>query len=637
MKVTEEIKVRVDIVEIIGETVKLRRTGSAHTGFCPFHDNKNTPAFVVWPDTASWKCFGACNDGGDVFSFVMKKEGWDFRETVQYLARRAGVELAPPSPQQQQQHKEHARLLQLLTMVSEYYRQLLRENPAAQAAREHLEGRGILEESWVDFGLGYALPAWDSLRKHCAGQGYSDDSLVAAGVLVKKEDGKTFDRFRHRIMLPICDQRGQVVGFGARIVSTDDVPKFMNSPQSGLFDKGALLYGLERAYLPIREQGAAVLVEGYMDVIAAHQAGFANVVSAMGTALSEQQLRMLKRYAPRVVLALDSDVAGDRATLRSLSVAREKLDREYVPGFNPRGLLRNEGQLQLDIRVATLPPGMDPDELIAAEPDQWRALTSDAQPVVDYVMDVFTSGRDLSDSKTKAEIIDDIMPIIADVSHPAERADYQQKLARLLRVDERVLQSGRIHSRSGSARPAPTVSSLADSPGGMSDQLQNYLLAALMRQPDLLVRIDRSLRESGADALSSQDFSVTEFQGLFSQLQRSLHQAEMTPVEFMRRKIEPELQEYWETLWQQGEALMVEDERRGQDIVNAAIRLRRRNLGMWLYELQFLENAAREQGELEQAQSYQELTLRHTRALRGLQRLLWQYSRPLQSAGSGRA
>ncbi|MDP6793394.1 MAG: DNA primase [Anaerolineales bacterium] len=637
MKVTEEIKARVDIVEVIGETVKLRRTGSAYTGFCPFHDNKNTPAFVIWPDSGSWKCFGACNDGGDVFSFVMKKEGWDFRETLQFLARRAGVELSPPNPQQEQQRKERKRLLQLLTMVSKYYQRLLRENPAAQAAREHLKGRGISEKSQDEFGLGYALPAWEALRKHCATQGFTDDDLVSAGLLVKKEDGKTFDRFRHRIMLPICEQRGQVVGFGARIVSADDAPKFMNSPQTDLFDKGALLYGIERAYLPIREQGAAVLVEGYMDVIAAHQAGFANVVSAMGTALSEQQLRLLKRYAPSVVLALDPDVAGDRATLRSLSVARETLDRESVPAFNPRGLLRNEGHLQLDIRVVTLPAGMDPDELIAADPEHWRALTSDAQPIVDYVMDRFTVGRDLADSKTKAEIIDDIMPIIADVSHPAERADYQQKLARLLRVDERVIESGRGRSRSGSARPARAATPPASSPEATPDQLQNYLLAALLRQPDLLVRIDRSLRESGADALSSQDFSGPEFQGLFAQLQRSLHQAEMNPAEFMRNKIESGLLECWETLWQQGETLMVEDERRGQDVINAAVRLRRRNLGAWLQELQFLENAAREHGELEQAQVYQDLTMQHTRALGGLQRLLWQQKRSLQAVGSMRA
>ncbi len=633
MKVTEEIKARVDIVELIGETVKLRRTGSAHTGFCPFHDNKNTPAFVVWPDSGSWKCFGACNDGGDVFSFLMKKEGWDFREVLKYLARRTGVELTVPSPQQEQQRKERTRLLQLLNMVSEHYHHLLYESPAAQAAREHLHGRGISEASWDDFGLGYALPAWDALRKQCAAQGYSDDDLVAAGLLVKKDDGKTFDRFRHRIMLPIRDQRGQVVGFGARIVAVDDVPKFMNSPQTALFDKGALLYGLERAYLPIRDQGAAVLVEGYMDVIAAHQAGFTNVVSAMGTALSEKQLRLLKRYAPRVVLALDPDVAGDRATLRSLSVAREMLDRESVPAFNPRGLLRNEGQLQLDIRVATLPSGMDPDEFIAADAEQWRALTTDAQPVVDYVMDVFTAGRDLTDSKTKAEIIDDVMPIIADVSHPAERADYHQKLARRLHVDERVLQSGRARSRRASARAASAAAPSISAPEAAPDQLQNYLLAGLLRRPDLLARIDRTLRESGAKALSPQDFAGAEFQRLFAHLHRSLHQAEMTPAEFLRTRTEAGLQQCWESLWQQGEALAVEDERRGQDVINAAVRLRRRNLGAWLQELQFLENAAREQGEVEQANSYQQLTLQHTRALRGLQRLLWQHSNSLQAAG----
>ena len=192
--------------------------------------------------------------------------------------------------------------------------------------------------------------------------------------------------------MPICLQQGQVVGFGARVVDSDDQPKFMNSPQTAFFDKGSLLYGLDKAYMRIREERAAVLVEGYMDVIAAHQDGFTNVVSAMGTALTEKQLRLLKRYAPRVVLALDPDVAGDRATLRSLTVARQNLERESAPIFDPRGLLRDEGHLELDIRVATMPNEMDPDELIASDPESWRSLISKAPSIVDYVMGVFTTG-----------------------------------------------------------------------------------------------------------------------------------------------------------------------------------------------------------------------------------------------------
>ena len=626
MKVTEEIKSRVDIVEVVSETVKLRRAGSAHTGFCPFHDNKNTPAFVVWPDTGTWKCFGVCNDGGDVFSFLMKKEGWDFRETLEYLARLAGVQLDPPNPQKDKQLKERARLSQLLTMVSEYYHQLLCNSSVAQEAREHLKGRGIVNESWDDFELGYALPEWGALRQHCFEQGYTDDDLVYIGMLVKKEDGKSFDRFRNRIMIPIRDPKGQVVGFGARAIDVDDVPKFMNSPQTELFDKGALLYGLDLANLAIREHGTSVLVEGYMDVIVAHQSGFSNVVSAMGTALSEQQLRLLKRHAASVVLALDPDVAGDRATLRSLSVARDTFDRKVSPAFNPRGLLVNEGALQVDISVANLPAGMDPDEVIIDDPEQWRLLIRDAQPVVDYIMGVFTVGRDLSDSKTKAEIIDDIMPIISDVSHPVERADYLQKLARLLQVDERLLQGYRPRSRGGRVR-SPIVDLPPKSQSvSSSDQLETYVLAALLRQPELLVRIDRALREANAETLSPQDFSESEFQNLFIQLHRSLHQAERNPSEFLRSEVGPGLTECWEVLWEQGDKLWVNDERRGQDIVNAAIRLRLRNLSESLQELQVLGDAAAEQGETKQEKLYQKLTLQHTRALRGLQRFLWQYS-----------
>ena len=636
MKATEEIKSRLDIIEIIGETVKLRRTGNAYTGFCPFHDNKNTPAFVVWPDTGSWKCFGACNEGGDVFSFLMKKEGWEFLEALQYLSHRTGVELEHQSPQQENERQERRRMHHLLTLVSEYYHKLLIDNEAADRARKLLLQRGLSEETWGIFRLGYALSSWDELRKFCLGQGYSDDDLVSVGLLVKKDNGRVYDRFRDRIMMPICLQQGQVVGFGARVVGSDDQPKFINSPQTAFFDKGSLLYGIDKAYMRIREERAAVLVEGYMDVIAAHQDGFTNVVSAMGTALTEKQLRLLKRYAPRVVLALDPDVAGDRATLRSLSVARQNLERESAPIFDPRGLLRDEGHLELDIRVATMPNEMDPDELIASDPESWRSLISKAPSIVDYVMNVFTTGRDLQDSKVKAEIIDDIVPIISDVSHPAERADYMQKLARVLRVDERMIHMGKktgFGSRDNYNR-AISDSNEPQKHLEVIDELENYLVVAFLRKPEVVARVDRALREADSEVLSSRDFGITEYQRLFEIIKASINQAVTTPKEYIENNMDVGLHESWQELCYAGNELVLEDERRIQDVISSAIRLRSRNLRHWLTELQHLETGVRDQGNLAQAQDYQDLTLQYTRALRGLQSLLRDYSNPLSALGT---
>jgi DNA primase len=636
MKATEEIKSRLDITEIIGETVKLRRTGNAYTGFCPFHENKNTPAFVVWPDSGNWKCFGACNDGGDVFSFLMKKEGWEFFEALQYLGRRTGVELEHQTPQQENERQERLRMHNLLTTASEYYHKLLLDSEAADGARKLLLQRGLSEETWDRFGLGYALSSWDGLRNFCLGDGYSDDDLVSVGLLVKKDTGRVYDRFRDRIIMPICLQQGQVVGFGARVVDSANQPKFINSPQTMFFDKGSLLYGIEKSYMRIREERTAVLVEGYMDVIAAHQAGFTNVVSAMGTALTEKQLRLLKRYAPRVVLALDPDIAGDRATLRSLTVARQNLDRESSPVFDPRGLLRDEGHLELDIRVATMPDSMDPDELIASDSEAWRSLISEAQPVVDYVMSVFTTGRDLQDSKVKAEIIDDIVPIISDVSHPAERADYMQKLARTLRVDERMIHmrnTGTVNSKGNKNR---TLSDSDDQHHNIDvvDELENYLLVTMLRKPEVLTRVDRTLREAGSEVLSSRDFGLTEYQRLFDIIKDSINQAVTTPKQFIENNMDAGLQEIWKELSYAGNELVLEDERRIQDVISSAIRLRSRNLRQWLTDLQYLESGARDQGNLEQSQNYQSLTLQYTRALRGLQSLLRDYSDPLSALGT---
>ncbi|MGH2538607.1 MAG: DNA primase, partial [Candidatus Promineifilaceae bacterium] len=400
MSVTDEIKARLDIVELVSEYLPLRKSGSSYSGFCPFHPNSRTPAFVVFPDSQSWRCFGACAEGGDVFSFVMKKEAWDFKEALARLAERAGVALSEPRPEQKEQAAAEARLADLLAAAADYYHQLFLHAPQAAGARAYVEGRGLSAETVTTFQLGYALDSWDAGRNHLNAQGYDDEALTAAGLLtVNEEKESRYDRFRGRLMIPIRDAGGRTVGFGARALDAEAVPKYLNSPQTAAFDKGKTLFGLDLARRAIREARQAVVVEGYLDVMQAWQAGYRNVVAQMGTALTEAQLRLLKRYTRRFVIALDGDAAGAQATLRSLEVARGALAGEDEAGFDAHGLVRHESRLEADIRVVTLPAGTDPDELIRDDPAAWPGLVEAARPIVAHVIEVVTAGLDLSDPK----------------------------------------------------------------------------------------------------------------------------------------------------------------------------------------------------------------------------------------------
>ncbi len=436
----DEIKSRLDIVDIVSDYVELRRSGHNHSGFCPFHPNSRTPAFYVFPETQTWRCFGACAEGGDIFSFVMKKEGWDFKEALKELAARAGVQLKPLRPINKKKQAADEQKFILLDAAADYFHQLLLYAPEAKAARAYLKNRGLNAETIAAFRLGYALPSWDACRTHFSGQGYSDEDLLGVGVLTHNPDkGTTYDRFRNRFMIPIRNLDGRVIGFGARTMEKDGIPKYLNSPQTAVFDKSGVLYGLSSAKRHIREARQVVIVEGYMDVIQAWQGGFRNVVAQMGTALTERQLTMLKRYTKRFILALDADAAGQKATMRGLQVARETLDRESVSTFDARGLVKHEGRLKADIRIISMPDGKDPDNIIAENPSEWTKLLAEARPVVEYVISMATADLDMSDAKAKTAVAQQVIPLIKDISEPVERDHYWQALAQALKVDERAL------------------------------------------------------------------------------------------------------------------------------------------------------------------------------------------------------
>jgi len=598
----DDIKDRLDIVGVIGESVKLRKSGKNFVGFCPFHPNTRTPAFVVFPDSGTWRCFGACNEGGDIFKFVMKKEGWDFPETLRQLAVRAGVELKPRSPQQEAAEEASSRLRELLEAAVTFYRHNLNETPDGAPVLSYLRQRGLADEALESFEVGYAAAAWEACTNHLRDRGYTREEMLQAGIVSERESGGVFDRFRNRIMLPIRDPQGRMAGFGARVVNPEDSPKFLNSPQSALFDKGGLLYGLDKARKAIRSADRVVLVEGYMDVIALHQAGFANVVSPMGTALSEQQLRMLKRFTRNMILALDADAAGDTATLRGLSVARGALDRQADPVFDARGLVRHEGRLDADLRIVSLPAGQDPDEVVASGREAWENLIGGALTVVDYVLAVMTAKRDIDDPKAKAEIARQMLPLIEDVADPVEREAYRQNLARRLKVDERTLQGRRpTPARSRRGRPGRMSADEGEDAGvgarTSAAPLEGFCMGVLLSDPELLYRIDRQLQSLSEGRLAGEDFTGTERQVIFNAIRSALAQDEEEPARQVILSLDEPLAELAQVLQQAVADLSFDRPDVIEEVMSNFLRLRKRNLESNLTTLQMQVQTAQEEAE----------------------------------------
>ncbi|MFN3309427.1 MAG: DNA primase [Anaerolineales bacterium] len=600
MSVIEEIKSRVDIVELISESVTLRRTGKNYIGFCPFHSNTRTPSFVVFPESGTWRCFGQCNEGGDIFAFVMKKEGIDFSQALQILAQKAGVTLKPLTPQAVAEREEHEALRTLLEDAVTFYRHQLLNTEAGRQALAYLRQRGLQDETLEAFGIGYAPQRWDGLMQHFAAKGVEMQALLQAGLISESQEGRLHDRFRHRVMIPIRDEQGRMAGFGARVLDPNDVPKFLNSPQTPLFDKGQLLYGLDRARSSIREKDQAVLVEGYLDVIALHQAGFTNVVSPMGTALTEQQLFLLKRFTKRLVLALDADAAGEKATLRGLELARQAMDHSQDLVFDSHGLLRFEARLQADLRVATLPPGLDPDEVVQKDPQQWEQLIAAAKPIVVHVMETLAAQRDVNDPKQKNEIAAHVLPLIQEVSNPLERDAYLQRLARLLRVDERTLFSELTAVRKTLRRrpkaettPPPkqaTVTPLAHTPL----KLEEGILGILLRFPNLLYLMDRALQEEGLERLSPQDFSSAEHQTLLRLLQESLEQDILEPLQYVLSHLSLPMLEIGESILEKTKGLENNPRLLLDELLRLLLQCRKHQVNQQIDFLHFAQREAQE-------------------------------------------
>lgn len=622
MSAIDEIKSRIDIVDLVSESVQLRHSGKNYTGFCPFHPNTRTPSFVVFPSTGTWRCFGQCNEGGDIFSFTMKKQGLDFSEALKYLADKAGLQLKPPTPEEIVAEEEHAQLRALLEEAANYYHHQLRHSSDGLTALEYLKKRGVSDEIIDTFGLGYAPNAREALIQYFTAKGRSITQLQEGGLVSEREDGSIYDKFRHRIIFPIRDARGRMAGFGGRILDPNDIPKFLNSPQTPVFDKSALLYGLERARTPIRAMDQVVIVEGYLDVIALHQAGFTNTVSPMGTALTEHQLRILKRLTQRFILALDPDAAGDKATLRGLQLARQTMDRESEPVFDARGLLAHETRLQADIRVTTLPEGMDPDDVVKRDPTEWQRILDDAKPVVIHVMEILAAGRNVDDPKTKSEIANQVLPLINEIPNSIEREAYRQRLARLIKVDERLLAGGEATSRPTRRRARPARAETTEPEQGFVLRAGNALLEAhclgiLVRRPELVFHVDRALHEAHLTRVSRLDFERAEYQAIFELVEESLAQDRSEPMHYVLNGLSLPLMEIVDNLLERTDKLDPREERVLEDMMRALLEIRRRQMNETINMLRFQMDEAAQTGDI-RSKEFEENMARCTQALRNL-------------------
>ncbi|MBI3150839.1 MAG: DNA primase [Chloroflexi bacterium] len=620
MSTIDEIKSRIDIVDLVSEAgVKLRHAGKNYTGFCPFHDNKHTPAFVIWPESGTWRCFGQCNEGGDIFKFVMKREGLDFKDALQKLALRAGVELKEYQRETPEIKEAYDHLRKLLEDAVVYYRtQLFNNRDILTYLREK---RGLTDASIETFGLGFAPNSYDNAMKFFTQRGYSEQDLLDVGLLTEREDTKRYDKFRNRIMIPIRDEQGRMAGFGARIVDPNDIPKFLNSPETPIFSKGRILYGLDRARKPIRAADQAVIVEGYLDVIALHQAGYENVVSPMGTALTEDQLRLLKRSTRRIVLALDPDAAGQKAVLRGLDAARSAMDREGELGFDARGLLKNEARLQADLRVATMPDDLDPDEIVARDKEEWKKLIENAKPIVTHVMDSLAAGQNLNDPKVKNQIAAQVLPLIEDLPSPMERDTYRQTLARMLRVNEGALMSTqaagpvlRRRPRETGQRPQVEMTVVAVNP---RLKIESYCLGVLLRKPELLYRLDRKLEEFGLSPLAVEDFEYTDHQLLFGVVRLAVQQDEKEHQNFMVSHLPEAVDALSKELLAQTETLEPADDKLLDELLARFLDLRRAHAMLNVNQLRFLQEDEQQQGGAN-LKMYQQQAIQFTRLLHSL-------------------
>jgi len=411
MNERDQIKDRIDIVELINEYVPLKKAGANFKAPCPFHQEK-TPSFMVSPSKQIWHCFG-CGKGGDAFTFLMEKEGMDFPEALRTLAKKTGVELKPRNPKIWTRKNK---LYEINNLAARYFHEAFWKSREGEAARQYMKQRKFTKETLDNFLVGYSPDSWDILSAFLRKKGYSEEEINNAGLTVRKDQGGFYDRFRGRLMFPIKNAHGDAVAFGARQLKSEDTgAKYINTPETEIYQKSWVLYGLSDARSEIRGQDLGIIVEGYTDVLASHQVGIKNVVASSGTALTEGHLDLLKRYTNNLVLAFDMDLAGDMATKRGIDLALNR-------GF--------------DIKVAKLPVEKDPADVALADPKSWKKIAGSGQPIMKYFFTSALAGKNLEEAADKKEIAAELLPVIKKIGNEIERHHYIQTLAEKINVPE---------------------------------------------------------------------------------------------------------------------------------------------------------------------------------------------------------
>ncbi len=457
----EEIKSRLDIVDIIGGYLRLQKAGINFKALCPFHGEK-TASFFVSPERQTWHCFG-CGKGGDMFSFLMEMDGLEFSEALRILAQRAGVELKRQDPVVR---TEKNRLEEANELAAQFFETQLEKSITGVSANEYLASRGLAPQIKKDFRLGFAPVSSDALLRFLFSRGFSHDEIVRAGLAIKTQRGAVIDRFRGRIMFPITDTHGRVLGFTGRIFgreTSDTEPKYMNTPETPIFDKGKTLYGLNMARTSLRSENAAVLVEGQMDLLMSHQAGVTNAVATSGTALTPAHLKILKRYADVLVIAYDADKAGESATRRGVDLALEE------------GLL---------VRVAPVEGGKDPADLVKEDPAAWLdTVQNKTQPIIGFFIDKACARFDAQSVEGKREISALILPLVAKVSNNIEQAHWVQELAQRIGTREENVwdELKRIEVARKPEPQRPQESARKKEPSTRRRQIEEYLTMLFLR------------------------------------------------------------------------------------------------------------------------------------------------------------
>ncbi|MAG44434.1 DNA primase [bacterium] len=413
-----EIKSRLDIIDVISSYIKLQKAGANFRAPCPFHQEKD-PSFIVSPAKQIWHCFGSCDTGGDMFKFVMQIEGIEFREALHILSARAGVELKKQNPKI---YNERIRLQQINEWAAKFFEKSLEVSPKGKNAFKYLKNRGLTQESIKKFRLGYALDNWHALENFLNNKNYKNTETQKAGLIVTKDNGQAFDRFRNRIMFPICDISGRVVAFTGRVMpgSDDKMGKYVNSPETPLYNKSSIIYGLDKAKIAMRKQDKCIITEGNLDVIMAHQAKTENTIACSGTALTEMQINIIKRYTENILLNFDMDQAGINATRKSIDLALEH---------------------ELNIKIISLPKGQkDAADCIKHNPKDWLKAVKNAMPIMNfYFASTFQNMPKKLKIEHKKESARILLPIIGKIKNPIEKAHWLGELAIRLEVDEKVL------------------------------------------------------------------------------------------------------------------------------------------------------------------------------------------------------